>query len=556
MTNKELAAQFNLLAKLMEIHGENSFKSKSYASAAFAIEKLPLALSELPAEKIADIKGIGASAAGKIIALLNTGSLEILETLIEKTPAGIFEIMQIRGIGAKKINSIWKEMEIESMGELLYACNENRLKLYKGFGEKTQEQVKASIEFFIQNKGSYLYASVALLAEEIKGILCRLVGENDVAVTGDVARQLPVINAIAFVVKADAENLIKKLTETTEFIIDKTDENTLQLTLPNTPKIIVHIANNNNWISKQIETSASAAFMAALPLSTNELNAKTTDEYFLQRGLHFIPAFARETESVIAKASKETLPSVITTQDIKGLIHCHSNWSDGANTLEEMANAAANGGLAYMLITDHSKSAFYANGLKEERIQAQQEAIDALNLRLAPFKIFKGIESDILNTGELDYSTAVLNSFDVVIASVHSNLKMTEDKAMERLIKAIENKYTSILGHSTGRLLLSRAGYPVNHKKIIDACAANNVALELNANPNRLDVGWEYIDYALNKGVLISINPDAHSIAGISHCTYGVLVAQKALVTAAHNVSSFTLPAFEQFVESQKKKRN
>ena len=556
MTNKELAAQFNLLAKLMEIHGENSFKSKSYASAAFAIEKLPLALSELPAEKIADIKGIGASAAGKIIALLNTGSLEILETLIEKTPAGIFEIMQIRGIGAKKINSIWKEMEIESMGELLYACNENRLKLYKGFGEKTQEQVKASIEFFIQNKGSYLYASVALLAEEIKGILCRLVGENDVAVTGDVARQLPVINAIAFVVKADAENLIKKLTETTEFIIDKTDENTLQLTLPNTPKIIVHIANNNNWISKQIETSASAAFMAALPISFNELNAKTTDEYFLHRGLHFIPAFARETESVIAKASKEPLPSVITTQDIKGLIHCHSNWSDGANTLEEMANAAANSGLAYMLITDHSKSAFYANGLKEERIQAQQEAIDALNLQLAPFKIFKGIESDILNTGELDYSTAVLNSFDVVIASVHSNLKMTEDKAMERLIKAIENKYTSILGHPTGRLLLSRAGYPINHKKIIDACAANNVALELNANPNRLDVGWEYIDYALNKGVLISINPDAHSIAGIAHCTYGVLVAQKALVTAAHNVSSFTLPAFEQFVESQKKKRN
>jgi DNA polymerase (family 10) len=212
-------------------------------------------------------------------------------------------------------------------------------------------------------------------------------------------------------------------------------------------------------------------------------------------------------------------------------------------------------GLQYMVMSDHSKTAFYANGLTDERVAAQHQEIDELNARLHPFKIFKSIESDILNDGSLDYSNDVLATFDVVIASVHSNLKMKEDKAMMRLINAIENPYTTILGHPTGRLLLSRNGYPVDHKKIIDACAANGVVVELNAHPKRLDMDWRWLDYCMEKGVLISIDPDSHSVDGFKDTRYGVLAAQKAGVTKEQNLSSFSLEQFEKFVEAQRGKR-
>ena len=217
-----------------------------------------------------------------------------------------------------------------------------------------------------------------------------------------------------------------------------------------------------------------------------------------------------------------------------------------------MANAAKEQAFEYLVISDHSKSAFYAQGLHEEKINAQHRLIDELNNKLTGFKIFKSIESDILYDGSLDYSNTILTTFDLVIASVHSILKMTEEKAMQRLIRAIENPYTTILGHMTGRLLLSRKGYPVDHKKISDACAANNVVIELNAHPSRLDIDWRHIDYALEKNVLISIDPDAHSLDGFDDILYGVLVAQKAMVTKANNLSSFGLKELEAFLLKKK----
>jgi len=279
------------------------------------------------------------------------------------------------------------------------------------------------------------------------------------------------------------------------------------------------------------------------------------DEIFLDAGTDFIPPYLREKETIITKAKQNLIPAIIQPNEITAIIHSHSKWSDGVNTIEEMAITAKQKSLQFLVLSDHSKSAFYANGLTEERILAQHEEINELNKKLAPFKIFKSIESDILNDGNLDYSNEVLNSFDIVIASVHSNLKMKEDKAMMRLVKAIENPYTSILGHLTGRLLLSRNGYPVDHKKIIAACAANNVVIELNAHPKRLDIDWRWIDSCLEKNVLISIDPDAHSIHGFNDTRYGVLAAQKAAVTRTQNLSSFSLRDFEAFLQKQNAKR-
>jgi DNA polymerase (family 10) len=301
-----------------------------------------------------------------------------------------------------------------------------------------------------------------------------------------------------------------------------------------------------------IQHSSSPEFFEQLPVITTPV----TDEvsYFAAAKLPFYPAMCREFPEMVLKKTK--IPkNLIQPENIRGLIHCHSTWSDGSHSIEEMAKAAIGQGLEYMAISDHSKSAFYANGLQEERIIAQHKEIESLNKKLSPFRIFKSIESDILHDGSLDYNNGVLESFDLVIASIHSNLNMPEEKAMTRLIKAIENPYCSILGHMTGRILLSRSGYPVNHRKIIDACAANQVVIELNANPSRLDIDWRHIGYALDKNVLISINPDAHHVDGIADTRYGVLVAQKAMVTTTQNLSSFTLEAFTSFIEKTKAKK-
>ena len=307
-----------------------------------------------------------------------------------------------------------------------------------------------------------------------------------------------------------------------------------------------------NTIEKLIETSSSAEFHSALVKDhSSATSAADEKEYFSLRKLNHIPAFLREDPETLTIDS--AFDKHLHHSEIKGLIHCHSDWSDGDNTIEEMAKAAMSHGMEYMAISDHSKTAAYAKGLTEDRLKAQHQYIDELNVKLAPFKIFKSIESDILGDGSLDYSDSVLSTFDLVIASVHSNLKMTEEKAMSRLLAAIENPYTTILGHMTGRLLLSRPGYPLDFKKIIDACAANHVVIELNANPNRLDIDWREIKYALQKNVLISVDPDAHSIKGIEDIRYGVFSAQKAMLTKERNLSSFSLKEFEAFLEERKR---
>ena len=327
--------------------------------------------------------------------------------------------------------------------------------------------------------------------------------------------------------------------------------------------ILIITFSANQFIFNQFKLNSSPSFWESIQALPNYAAAKleTTpfkeeQEIFQALDLGYISAAQRELPTIINKvANKKSLPAPIQLSDIKGIIHSHSIWSDGIHSIEEMAKAAIAKGYEYLVISDHSKSAFYANGLSAERIIAQHKEIDALNKKLAPFVIFKSIESDILNDGSLDYPDEVLASFDIVIASVHSNLKMTEEKAMMRLIRAICNPYTSILGHPTGRLLLSRKGYPVNFDEIIEACAAHNVVIELNAHPRRLDMDWRYIQKAIEMDVLISIDPDAHAIEGYEDCKYGVLVAQKAGLTAANNLSSFSLSEMMEFIEFQQGKR-
>lgn len=557
MDNYQIADLFSLLGKIMDIHGENSFKAKSYASAAFNIEKLPLQLSETPREKIFEIKGIGESAGKKIIEILETGSLTVLQEMIDKTPPGVIEMLNLKGIGPKKISTIWKEMGIESIGELLYACKENRLKLYKGFGEKTQQNVIDTIEFYQSNQGSYLYPQVEVVEPQITAYLQKLFLQQNVFITGSFKRQLEIIDELEYVINSANGDIKPKFQSANPPELLEEKPGCLLYKLHNGLKLKLYTGEKG--LEKRVFVTSGApefinAFFKQFPsLEFGDSITGTDDKnIFARSNINFIPPCLRETATIIDLAKKSALPVLIQPGDIKGIIHSHSNWSDGSNTLEQMANTAKEKGLEYLVISDHSKSAFYAQGLSEERIQAQHQLIDELNSKLTGFKIFKSIESDILYDGNLDYSNPVLATFDIVIASVHSILKMTEEKAMQRLITAIENPYTTILGHMTGRLLLSRKGYPVDHKKIIDACAANHVVIELNAHPSRLDIDWRYIHYALEKNVMISIDPDAHSIEGFDDTRYGVLAAQKAMVTPDQNLSSMGLKQFENFIHKNK----
>ncbi len=555
--NNFIADQLSLLSKVMDIHSENSFKSKSYSIAAFTIEKLPEELSEIPAAKLSSIKGIGDSVAKKVSELLATGGLKELNSLIEKTPPGVLEMLNIKGIGPKKIATIWKEMEIESIGELLYACNENRLSLYKGFGEKTQKNVQESIELYLSSQSSFLFAQIETFALAMQEKLQSSFKDFVMLLTGDFRRHALTIYKLECVTTAPLAVLQKFFEKNNYEIIDASEEEAIFKT--HTENVLLHfyISDTQNVYRNLFETSCSEEFLnewvKRFSFSTSTFY-KSEEEIFKKAGVAFIEPYLREKDYIIHLAEKNKLPNVIDVKDINAIIHCHSKWSDGGSTIENLAKAAIDKGFEYLVLSDHSKSAYYANGLNEQRIIAQHEEIDELNKKLKPFKIFKSIESDILNDGNLDYAPNVLSTFDIIIASPHTNLKMDEEKAMKRLLKAIENPYTSILGHMTGRLLLSRKGLTVDHKKIIDACAANDVVIELNANPRRLDMDWHYLDYCLEKNVLISIDPDAHAIKEFDIIKYGVYAAQKGGVIKENNVSSFSLKEFEAFVSKQQKK--
>jgi DNA polymerase (family X) len=554
MDNYAIADNFSLLSKLIDIHGDDGFKAKSYSIAAYAIENLPIQLSSLTPQKIFAIKNIGSATGKKIIEQLETGRLSVLDQYILKTPPGIFEMLKIKGLGPKKISTIWKEMGIENIGELLYACDENRLLLTKGFGAKTQQNIKEAIEFYMNSQGSYLYGQVEQYAIEFTKKMQAAFPGKKFLLAGEANRHLEVIHEIEWVTDAEVYALITFFHE--EEYDAEIENNTVFAKGPENVNLYFITEPANLLIARLFENNCSKEFLNEWKnkFGWHEEEYATEDEIFKQAGIPFIPPFLRDLPGIIERAKKNTLPDVIQVKDLRGIIHTHSDWSDGAHTIEQMAKAAKKQGLEYLVISDHSQSAYYAKGLVPERIKAQHELIDELNEKLAPFKIFKSIESDILNDGSLDYEESILSTFDLVIASVHSNQKMNEEKAMARLLKAIANPYTTILGHMTGRLLLSRNGYPVNYEKIIEACAEHNVVIELNAHSRRLDMDWRQIPKAIDKGVLISIDPDAHAVDAFNDIRYGVLSAQKAGLTKEHNLSSFTLHQFEEFLQKQKEK--
>lgn len=549
MDNKTIARAFKLCGQLMELHNENPFRSKAIASASFKIDKLPIAAATATFDQLSEQPGIGKSTAEKIQQFIQTGTFNDLQELIEKTPAGILEMLKIKGLGPKKVQIIWNDLAIESVGELYYACNENRLIEAKGFGLKTQEDIKKSIEFTLDNQGWFLYAKVVPFAENIYNSLVKAFPENKISYTGDFRRKMEVLQQVELIVDTPVDRIEQAIQALNNDITVKKEDNKLIFTDENSCHFIIYNSNESNFAKDLLETTGSTAHLNLIKEINNDLPALATEEEIYKAiGLSYIEPEIREGLDEIQLARENKLPQLITFEDLKGTLHNHSTYSDGVHSLAEMARYSKEElGLEYLGICDHSKTAVYANGLNIDRLTQQWAEIDQLNEQLAPFKIFKGIESDILSDGSLDYSDDILAKFDFVVASVHSNLKMDEEKATARLIKAIENPYTTILGHPTGRLLLARAGYPLDFKKIIDACASNNVVIEINANPLRLDLDWRWHRYALEKGVLLSINPDAHRTEGLHDMHYGVFVGRKGGLSKEKCLNALSLNEISNF---------
>lgn len=549
MTNKEIAKKFQYLAEIMELHEDNPFKIKTYLNTYLTIRKLPDALAEMTPEAIGQIKGIGNSTSASIKELLETGSMQALKKFEDMTPPGVQEMLHIPGFGPKKIRVIWKELGVETIGELRYACNENRLVELKGFGEKTQEDLRQKLEYFQKSQGKFLFAEIEAPALSLMEYVSNKLSKSKTSLVGAIRRRSNIVERVEILIGSDES--ISQLFDDESLIKTSEREGTFFAKTADEVPVTVYHCNTEEFASKLFRYSAGDEFLQAFLEKTKGQDFKglaTEEAVFERAALPYLEPEMREQAWSLGK----DFGKLVEQQDIRGVVHAHSTWSDGLHSLRQMAEHARNLGYGYLGITDHSKSAFYANGLKEDRILAQWQEIEALNKELAPFRIFKGIESDILNDGSLDYPDELLAGFDFIIASVHSNLRMDEEKATQRLLKAIENKYTTILGHPTGRLLLSRQGYPIDHRKVIDACAANGVAIELNANPHRLDLDWAWIPYALEKNLLISVNPDAHSTAGMNDIKYGVFSARKGGLQAKQCLTSMELTDFEHFISKKK----
>ncbi len=558
MENKQIARHLRFLSQLMELHEENPFKIKSIANAAFKADKLPFPLAGKTLAELDKIDGIGKSIAIKIEELLENGTLQETESYIDKTPAGIIDMLRIKGIGPKKIVTIWHELHIDSVGELYYACNENRLIEAKGFGLKTQEQIKKTIEFDIASQGKFLYAQAEAIEHDLLQNLNASFTGIKTASAGQFRRKMEIVEELVVVIAAEnPEQLIAGLKEVSSLKAESSSaENWLGKTEHGMAVKLVFCSFDNFMRTLFVETGDPEHVQNVFSrIAEAGFQPKSEEEIYQKADLPFIEPELREGIYWIEKASAGKLPQLIAFKDLRGTLHNHSTWSDGVNTLEEMALYSRDQlKLEYFGICDHSKSAFYAGGLSIERVLQQMEEVDFINKKIENFKVFKGIESDILSDGSLDYPQEILEKFDFVVASVHSNLRMDEEKAMERLIRAIENPYTTILGHPTGRLLLSRNGYPVDYTKIIDACAANGVVIEINANPLRLDLDWRWHQYALDKGVWLSINPDAHRTTGLWDMHYGIHVARKGGLSKEMCFNALSAIEIEAFFKSRKER--
>ncbi len=574
MDKKQVAEILEEIADILELKGEVEFKVRAYRNAARIVRDVKGDLKELvDSGELAKIKGIGPNLFEKIKELVNTGQLKYYEELKKSIPEGLFELLQIHGLGPKRIKAIYEKLGITTLAELEYACRENRLLKLEGFGKTIQDKVLKEIERLKRSSEYHLISFIFPIVKAIEDFINSNLDVIDFTITGSWRRRKEIIRDIDVVLKLERKNSNKTI-ETIQknfphMGILKSDDNFISLN-SEFGVSVDFILSDEDYAFKVFYTTGSKDFLEkfgkhiaksgfelkddGIYRNRDKIDFSDEVEIFEKFKMKFIPPEIREGFDEIELALNGEIPELIQEKDLLGVFHIHSTYSDGSDTLEDMIAECEKLGFKFVGISDHSKSAYYAGGLTEDRLIQQWKEIDELQKKFK-IKILKGAEVDILPDGSLDYSNEILSKFDFVIASIHSKFRMTEEEATNRIIKAMQNPYVTILGHPTGRLLLGRDGYPVNMKKIIDEASKLGVVIEFNANPHRLDIDWRFINYARSKGVKISINPDAHAIGEIYYTILSLGTARKGMLTKHDVLNTMSVAEIQNFLKTHRLKK-
>lgn len=552
MTREDLAEALDQIALLMELKGENPFKIRAYRNGSDIVREFEDDIVKLAKDgKLQGIKGIGEALQDKLQILASTGKLPFLEDLRAEFPEGLFDLFDLQGLGPKKIKALYEELKITSIPELQAACNQNKVAGLKGFGTKTQEKILSSITLKQTHADRFLLGDVISVAEKILGLLRMHPEVSRVAIAGSYRRAKETVHDLDFLVETKEGKLVCEdftaIPDVEEIIA--CGETKASVRLKTGLQCDLRAVFKEQFAFALMYFTGSKEHNVALRsralkqgLSLNEYGfspakeAKSVDipknlyeerEIYSHLGLAYVDPELRENKGEVEAAEDGPLDKLIQLENLRGTFHNHTTESDGKHTLKEMAEEAQELGMSYLGIADHSKLLAFANGLNEERLAKQGEAIAMLNKASQSFRLFHGSEVDILKDGSLDFDDETLATLDYVVASVHTSLQLDEKTMTKRICKAMENEYVTMLGHMTGRLLLQRAPYAVDHATVIDCAAETRTVIELNCTPSRLDMDWRWWRKARDKGVLCAINPDAHSTEGLHRLSIGVRCARK-----------------------------
>ena len=585
MDKNQIVSLLEEIATLLALQEKSSvFEVRAYENGARALGSLDGDIQHIIADgKLKGTPGLGPTIIKRIEEAAETGHITYYDELRATTPPVKLEMSRIPGLGPKRINTIYEQLHVETIGELEQACRENRVAQLPGFGKKTQDKIVQGIAFLAQHAGRFLYSVGEDEAERIRAALVTQPGIVRLQIAGSLRRRRETVKDIDMVasVADDAGNEARRAImdyftqqPSVQAITGKGDTKSsvvlsggiaMDLRLVNDSQFPYtlhhfsgsrehHITLRRRALSMGITINDYGMFKIQGKDELGELiPCKNETEIYAALGMEYIEPELREDMGEIEAAVRRTLPTLVQDSDLRGVLHAHSTWSDGQNTIREMAEATMARGYSYLGLTDHSKVAAYANGLTAERLRQQGEEVDRLNKEFAGrFHILKGTECDILRDGSLDFDDETLATLDFVVASIHSNFNLSPEEQTQRMIRAISNPYVDIIGHPTGRILLGREGYALDMEAVINAAAQHGVCIEINAHPSRLDLDWHLVHRARDKGIKIPVDPDAHALAGLDDMRYGIGIARKGWLRASDVLNTLELDALLAFFQARR----
>jgi DNA polymerase (family 10) len=553
---RSVAEHFLLTADLLELHSGDESEAMRYREAASLLKGTPdQSANTLLAAELDDLPGLDPEMRAFALEILEMGEPALQSSLQDQIPASIRAMLPLPGLGPKRLRTVWKEMGITDAATLQHAATENRLVHQKGFGPKTQEKVLQSLAQARANARTFTLSDLRPIATRLERELRILLGQDArLAFTGEFRRGLSLCDGIEMIADPDHyRDILLHMIKTPDYEIMTAGTDMVQGRLRDTEIPFTFKFKGANYHLELFRLSGSKAHVDLIPVDEQRIY-RSEAEIYEEAGLPFLAPELREGKEEVKLALSKRLPRLIQTQDIKGLLHAHSTYSDGSDSLEAMANQCRAMGMEYLGISDHGPH-HAGKALSRDSIAAQHREIDRLNQKMAPFRILKGVEAEILPDGSLGMSDLELASFDFVIASLHAQEPLSRADATIRLLKAIQNPYTTVIGHVTGRMILGHEGQPVDVEAVIDACAAHHVAIELNCHPSRMDLDWQWIRVAVAQGVRIAINPNAHSAEALSDYETGVIVARKGLVSSGIALNAQNLDEMEAWLEHRRAMR-